>query len=573
MPGRGYQLTTLIGSGGMGRVYRAVQLSTGQIVAVKLLRADVAGPAVLTRFVREARALATLNHPNVIRLYDFVPDPNDPYLVMEYIEGKSLSKLAGAGKLPAAEAAVKVSAAARGVHAAHEKGIVHRDLKPGNLLVTSTGEVKVADFGLCKWEETDETLTQYGHIVGGTPGFMAPEQADPSSAECDPRTDVWGLGATLYALLVGCPPYPTGSKNALKVLSEPFTPPRTLDRTIPRELDAIVCKCLDPNRANRYATAAAVADDLDNWQAGKPTVARPMGWTGRAWKRLRRLPRAVVTAWVLAAVVLLVVTPIALIRRKAVDPLAERQAMLRAGREVVLVDQGHFQLEPKWLLGDAVLNRPTEEEPYTSFATRDRVMLTVMPDPGVDRYRIAAQIKQLPVTAEVESAVTNQVGFIGVYWGYREVEFPDGLKVKVFLSLWYNDYQPNPLKPRNTYLRFHHAGQVEDPASLLGPLPIPSAHEWVNSKLDIVRSLPGPTRTLTIDVMPNEIALNLPNGRKVFPPPELETQLDRLENSLRQSCNGRVLGTQTWSPRSPVGLIVDRARIAVERFVISPLPD
>ena len=589
LPPDGYQLGELLGEGGMGRVYRAVGRATGQVVAVKKLRPERYTPGLLQRFVREARILARVNHPNVVRLHHFVPAAGDPHLVMEFVDGAPLSRrLAGGKGIPPDEAARLIADAARGVQAAHDAGATHRDLKPGNLLVSGAGQVKVSDFGLGKLAEADDGLTVTDQPIGGTPGFAAPEQVAEGGG-CDERTDVWGLGACLHACLVGQPPYPTGRANLTRVLADPLVPPRAVSREVPAVLDAIACKCLEKDPTRRYQSAAEVADDLDRYLRGESTVAKPLPWAARAWRRMRTVHRGLVAAWAVAAVtgvIALLATPRPprdQVPPRPDDPLAAQQTALRAGREVVLIDDGKPVLEPKWLVGDAVLTPPTEAEPFATFASAETAVVALMTDPGVDRYRITARVRQRPMPPQVVAAAPSVKGLVGVVFGYRQADFPDGLKARAYMALAYTDRQPDPAPatPRKTYLAFYDRRMVQwplappqvvdgapRPAAITGPV----TDEWMgpNARLNFVPALPGPWRTLTVDVTPDAITLDLLGAPCPLPLAELEQKGDRLVQNQNLSA-GRDLGLHLWSPRSPVGLFVDGACVAVERFSLAPL--
>jgi hypothetical protein len=566
-PEYGYRLGRVLGEGGMGVVYWAEEIATRRPVAVKLLRTDEASPSMLARFETEARVLATIDHPNVVRLYHFRPHPAEPLLVMEYVEGATLAAQYGPAGMAPSLAARMVADAARGVHAAHQKRIIHRDLKPQNLLVTPAGVVKVVDFGLARPLERDETVTRPGQMAGGTPGYMAPEQVDPAADPCDARTDVWGLGATLYAALTGKPPYPTGQKNTLRVLSEPFVSPRAVNPAVPAELDAIVCKCLEKERANRYESAAAVADDLDRWRRGEPTQVKPATWPVRVWKRLRRMQKATEAAWLMAAGLVAAVV-FAALTPPAADPLTLQQKQLRAGKDVVLVENGVPPTNPQWLIGDAVITRAEETEPYFTFATRETALLVLSPNPGVDRYRITALVAQHPVTDRVESALEEGDGMLGLFWGYRAAELPGGNSVKACLAAAYSDRQPNPAKTRKNYLKHSDLGWVGAPLAFTKP-------HWLHGRnipLDPVKALPGPWREIVADVSPDGVTIRLNGQEKSYTATELTERLGKFERVLGGSLNGQQLGVRNWNPRSPLGVFADQTRIAVRRFTLSPSP-
>lgn len=584
LPPGGYELIEEIGVGGMGLVWKARRLSTGQFVAIKKLQPKCFTPTGFKRFVAEARAIESVDHLNIVRLLDFVPDPADPFLVLEYVPGKNLvDLLKESGPFHPDRAARVLVDICHGVQAAHDKGIVHRDLKPNNVLLAPNGRVKVTDFGLTKSvaeagvlvaagggaddsPEHADTLTRTGHTAGGTPGYLAPEQADATFAPIDRRADVWGAGATLFTLIVGRPPFAGGKENMRRVLTDPLVPPHEIDPRVPRDLSEIVVRCLQKQPADRYPTVAAVADDLTKFLNRDSTAANPQPWVQRQWRRARGMNRWTVVGWALAAAVVVVGISLAMVPKGKADPHAFAQRQLNSGKEVAVVENGRLQLPTAWQLGDAVLVEPTADEPFTSFASRDVALLTVMPDPGVERYRISARIHQMPVTPLIQAAISTGEPSVGIFWAYRETSFPDGTKARAFMALRFSDVQPKPEKVRKTYLSLWDLGQVETPLAL----PIPDKKMRDNCPLELVPQLPGPTRELTVDVAPDQLVLHLPNGSKAITATQLAENTAGLEKALSGVANGQALGTQDWSPRSPLGLYVDRSRVAVERFTITP---
>jgi hypothetical protein len=398
LPACGYALGDLLGEGGMGVVHKAEQRATGQTVAVKRLHRDHWTRSAVRRFVVEARALAAVDHPNVVRLYDFVPDPDDPTLVMEYVPGTSLAKrLKKGGPLPADLAAELVSAAARGVQAAHDQGVVHRDVKPANLLLTPDGLVKVADFGLSKELDAGESVTRTGHVVGGTPGFLAPEQVDERFGEPGVRTDVWGLGATLYALLTGSPPFPATVADTHRVAGDPVVAPRRRDRRIPPVLEAIVLKCLEKEPGRRYPTAAAVADDLDRYRREESTVARPLPPATAAWNRVRAVPRKVLLPWALLAAMVLVAVVAVLVPRSSANPEPEspqafHERTFVAGEKVVLVPKAGLPDWSEWPVGPTTLGTSPGDDGSAYFVSTYHSVLKLFEPPAAD-YRVTADLR------------------------------------------------------------------------------------------------------------------------------------------------------------------------------------
>jgi hypothetical protein len=289
----GYRILGELGRGGMGVVYQAWQESLDRPVALKVVLAgEYAGPEERRRFRAEAEAAARLHHPNIVQIYEAGEHLRRPFLCMEQVDGTSLAERGGADALPPRAAAGLVEALARAVQHAHERGIVHRDLKPANVLLAANGTPKITDFGLAKRLDRGEGQTQSGAILG-TPGYMAPEQAAGRSKAIGPAADVYALGAILYELLTGRPPFRGDNplETLHRVLSEEPCPPRRHRPGIPADLEAICLQCLRKDPARRYGSAGELADDLGRFLGGKPVRARPpaaMERLGR-WARRREV--------------------------------------------------------------------------------------------------------------------------------------------------------------------------------------------------------------------------------------------------------------------------------------------
>jgi serine/threonine-protein kinase len=306
----GYEVLGVLGRGGMGVVYKARQLNLDRFVALKVLLAGPhADPLLRARFRVEAEMSARLAHPNIVTVFDVGEAGGLPYLALEYVEGTALARELAGTPRPGPDAAGVVRTLARALHHAHQQGVLHRDLKPANVLVARDGTLKVADFGLARRVEGGERLSQTGAILG-TPPYMAPEQASGVARQVTAAVDVYALGAILYELLTGRPPFLAADslQTLLLVLTTEPVPPRRLDPEVPADLETICLKCLRKQPEHRYATAAALADDLDRFLEGQPIHARPVSRWERAWKWARRRPAAalLVVVSVLATVTLLV---------------------------------------------------------------------------------------------------------------------------------------------------------------------------------------------------------------------------------------------------------------------------
>ena len=308
----GYEVLGELGRGGMSVVFKARHLKLNRIIALKMLTAGAhAGPDLLQRFRREGESFARLTHANIVQIHEVGwIDSYGPYLALEYAEGGSLAQKLARKPQPPRQAAAMVAVLARAVHFAHERGVLHRDLKPSNVLLTADGTPKVADFGLARFLQDEITSapdrpTPTGAVLG-TPGYMAPEQAGGVTRAPTAAMDVYALGAILYEMLTGRPPFLAEGpmETMMLALTEDPVPPRRLQTKTPRDLETICLHCLRKNPRQRYASAAALADDVQRFLDGKPIQVRPAGPMERLVKWARRRPTAAALLAVIALAVL-----------------------------------------------------------------------------------------------------------------------------------------------------------------------------------------------------------------------------------------------------------------------------
>jgi serine/threonine protein kinase len=321
-----YLIDGEIARGGMGVVYKGRQEGLDRVVAIKMLLGGVhADPDALHRFQREARSAAKLRHPHIVAIHEVGDFQGQPFFTMDYIEGKSLDQALRQEGMFQLERGVRLLRdVARAVHFAHENGIIHRDLKPGNVLLDKDDAPHVTDFGLAKELDSKSMISVTGEVMG-TPSFMSPEQAEGRVRELDRRTDVYSLGAILYRLLTGKPPFegPTMAATVYKVVHEYTTEPVKLNPDVGAELSAVCMKALEKDREARYATADAFARDLDRYLKGEPVSAKPLSTAQRIRRAAGRQRRLVVATGSVAAVALAAIVAILLFVRKGELDLIE----------------------------------------------------------------------------------------------------------------------------------------------------------------------------------------------------------------------------------------------------------
>ncbi len=444
----GFTIECRLGSGGGGVVYRARQHSLDRTVALKVLHPlELPEPEELALFRNEAEAVARLQHPNVVQIHEFGNHKGYPFCVMEYVAGGGLDKRLAGKRLPPREAAALVVTLARAVHAVHGHGIIHRDLKPGNILLDAGGVPKVADFGLAKRVGAAVSLIRSG-TVAGTPAYMAPEQACGRSKEIGPATDVYSLGAILYELLAGRPPFKGESllDTLEQVKKQPPVAPRTLDRTLPRDLELICLKCLEKEPGRRYASAEALAADLERFLRGE-APAGPESLPARLVRRVRRRP------WLVAGVALLVaaVSGMSLAGYLTMPENPEtalRRTLAADGTYTFVGDKG-VPRHRAWPVTLGVLANPAEADEGFSYKSVDACPLQLLTAPGLEQYRFRAKVRH---------DQDSSCGAAGIFFGLTTTPTANG-DVLCYCTLTFNDLTELP--PHNPPGKGHNPVRLQ----------------------------------------------------------------------------------------------------------------
>ncbi len=407
----GHVVESELGRGGMGVVYKARHLRFNRAVAIKMMLAGgYAGPPELARFFREAEALAGLGHPNIVQVHEVGDLDGLPYFTMEYVNGGDLAQQLAGVPQNAEHAAELVATLANAIEAAHRDGIVHRDLKPANVLLSDSGTPKISDFGLARRSEPGNNITRSGARVG-TPSYMAPEQAAGRLNEVGAATDVYALGAILYEMLTGRPPFraETAIETERQVIAQEPAAPSKLNAKVPRDLEIICLKCLRKDPRDRYDSAKSLEDDLNRFRRGEPITARPVGWFERTIKAARRRPSF---AFAVGGSVLLVIAVLG----GTLALTLERRAKDRARQELAQIDQQRLDREFVARLDAIRLNRPVITENSINWhANRDSADREYQAafrqagygEVGEDPARVAARVTASRIRNELVTALDD----------------------------------------------------------------------------------------------------------------------------------------------------------------------
>jgi serine/threonine-protein kinase len=419
----GYPVERVLGRGGMGVIYQVRHPQLGLSVALKTMRGEIESVEGVQRFLREARAVALLNHPNIVRLFDVDHAEGSYYYTMALVPGGSLKDHRQELAVDPRRVAALMEKVARGVQHAHEHGILHRDLKPGNILLDAEGEPLVSDFGLAKFLNVSDELTTTGNMLGTLP-YMAPELLGGQDRKARPANDVWALGVILYELLTGRRPF-VGEESVELIQRIVTTEParlRVLNPQLDRGLETIVLKCLEKSPSRRYASAGAVADDLGRWLRGEPLSARPPAWPRRVAAWFKRHPWR--NAAVLGGIIAIALIPALLWLADPERPLRAIERDLAAGNEITLVDDHGNLRWYRWRTGEDPAKFVPGKDGACVLTSNTFALVELLPKAPAHGYRLEAWVSQ-------EEGF--EAGAVGLYFSHSEK--PDGSGKHYFAAL------------------------------------------------------------------------------------------------------------------------------------------
>jgi serine/threonine-protein kinase len=597
-----FQVRRELGRGGFGIVYLAFDPQLCRDVALKVPRSDLlSGPELRERFVAEARAAARLDHPNLVPVYDADVLGPVSYIAYAYCPGLTLAqwlRQRGAA-VPPGDAARLLVTLARAVQHAHERGVVHRDLKPANVLLqrrTTTDSTdstdkkmreasssvlsvvdfvpKIADFGLAKLLAEGEAGPTRSQVILGTPSYMAPEQAAGKSRSVGPAADVHALGAILYELLTGRPPFRGESdlETLRQVLEQEPRPPRSLNRLVDPGLEAVCLKCLEKRPAQRYRSAGALADDLERCLHGQ--APRPRRWPARAGRALRRHPIAIAAALLLGAAALLVEA-----ERYLSDPgrrWAAAQAQLARGRAVSLVEGDRPARWARWVTGNGKGRTFTAEDGALGLeagGANERALMELADRVGAPSFRFAAEVRH--------NRTASKDGYLGLYFG-REAWATEQGTEHFFCALEFNDLRDEPAipPPQRPVPPGPHWGNMLRLSLVRYRDPVPSRGDCNYSKrvwdADFRPATPEtgaePWHRLAVEVTPEEVRLFWDNERQ--PRGRVpRAVLDARAGQLCQAWPPPEGIRPTFPPDGGLGLCLSQASGSFRNVVLTPLAE
>jgi predicted Ser/Thr protein kinase len=559
----GYETLAVLGSGTFGVVYKVEQAwPLRRVLALKTIPADDRSEPL---FYREIETLASIHDPAIVEVYSWGESEGRLYYTMEYVEGGTLEKRLRGDRMTVRAAAEFVEQLARAVGAVHGAGIIHRDLKPANVLLAKDGSPKVTDFGLARWVNADSSLTPSSAMVG-TPQYMAPEQTRGKDEPVGPPADVWALGVILYEALTGRRPFEGKTLVTLLAAIQSADPaqPRNHRREVPRELEAIVVKCLEKDPRQRYESGRELAEDLGDWLDSRiPRRAKPRRWPARVWRFARRRPS--LCGSVLGALLLAAAAVFAVWFLDPERPRNEAKADLRNGRPHEFRVRKWGPSPFRWVFGTPDKLSADSEANTLTIETLTTALYECLDDPGTDRYRFSMDVRHEDALGESSAGM-----FVCLRHGVRA----EGVQQYGFFAFHFADQRAR--------------GPERDPAG--EPVSRPYLHWCACEKSDFVQpeefrrgppfrpTLSWPKeskwRPMKVEVTGAGIAAYWQNDGgewvpvRLLPSKEIETLLRRAKSTAPERSNLPV----DYQPRSGLGIYVREGKASIRNIRLEPLP-
>jgi serine/threonine-protein kinase len=556
-----YEILDELGRGAMGVVFRARQVPLDRIVALKMILAgSYASTLEKDRFWAEARAVAQVKHPHVVQILEYGEAEGRPFFSQEYIEGGTLAALCGGKPLAPRRAAELLEMLALGVQAVHDRGVVHRDLKPQNVLMTADGLPKIADFGLARQTDAVTVWTKSTDVLG-TPNYMAPEQAAGKARAVGPAADVYALGAILYYLLTGRPPFTGATMEEIlrRVQNDDPVPPRRRQRNVPQPLETICLKCLAKDPRKRYTSGRELAERLRLFLDGKPIPDRPAGWLRRSWRTVRRHPAVLAFTLLLTTVAALLFV---LNYLSSPERILERlQGRLARGEAAVLVEETGPPRWYRWRMGEDVTKVSALPREPLFILSGSIALVELLPDPVGSSYRFSAQVRHDDGAGDTA---------VGIYFGHSTGAGPL-CEEHYFCVLSYADHGMSKGK---AIVRLRDCGERRGEIVVNRDVPT-----RLGRPLDRVPvgGVSGPWRELVVERTPSEIRafcdgvlLTGTNRRgllKALSPADMEVHT----RFLFLGCAPGAGITPRFAPREGLGLYVNHGSASFRRVVVQPL--
>jgi serine/threonine protein kinase len=539
---------------------------------MKLLNSP-SSPVAFDRFLVEARSLAKLDHPNIVKVITVETNWREPFLTMEYADGGTLADFTQSESLLRPEEAARfILAAAEAVAAAHAEGILHRDIKPSNILLQRAGSLqpKLSDFGLAKRTNRDDGLTRSSDPLG-TPRYMSPEAAAGRFADVGPPSDVYGLGATFYHLLTGRPPFTGESHEQVirQVLHEMPARPRSLRSELSLDLEAIVNKAMEKNPAARYPTAAALADDLRRFLAGQQPAAPVLSTSRRISRWLTHHRKQIGIATAVTALAIMLVAAGRLIWKDPPprDPCDVMRDEIAAGKTARLLNADGRPRWSAWPIDPQELQVQPEDGGICSFNSKEPSVLLLLDDPGVDSYEVQAEICQQQKYGDFDKTSNRDTNQVGLVLGYGGHPGPKGGRVHGMLVIRFIEYDADSGPEVKRWLEVIYPG--------LAVIPGFAESNFEPSRAD----LPGvllprePERTvwrkISARVTLAGIWVSGPQGQQLVTAGAIANMQKQIQDNFAAGQTGPIEPFPLWSPRMAIGIWSFGSSVSVRNITVA----